>query len=68
MLFDYFKGTKKQNKVGIAKTVLGTKEQIVALREINGQMVLNTMHFYDEIQANPLKIKEPKKNYFRNGH
>ena len=36
---------KKQNKVGIAKTVLGTKEQIVAIREINGQMILNTMHF-----------------------
>lgn len=49
------KALKKQNKVGIAKTVLGTKEQIVALREINGQMVLNTMHFYDEIQANPVK-------------
>lgn len=54
------KALKKQNKVGIAKTVLGTKEQIVAIREINGQMILNTMHFYDEIQANPVKELKDK--------
>ena len=49
------KALKKQNKVGIAKTVLGSKEQVVAIREIGGQMILNTMHFYDEVQASPVK-------------
>ena len=49
------KALQKEKKVGIAKTVLGTKEQVVAIREINGQMILNTMHFYDEIQASPVK-------------
>lgn len=49
------KALKKQNKVGIAKTVLGSKEQVVAIREINGQMILNTMHFYDEVVASPVK-------------
>lgn len=53
------KALEKQNKVGIAKTVLGTKEQLVAIRVVGGQMILNTMHFYDEVQASPVKnIKE----------
>lgn len=51
---------EKENKVGIAKTVLGTKEQVVALRTINGSLVVSTMHFYDEIQANPAKVKDVK--------
>lgn len=54
------KALKKQNKVGIAKTVLGSKEQVVAIREINGQMILNTMHFYDEVMASPLKKIQDK--------
>lgn len=49
------KSLEEQNKVGIAKTVLGTKEQVVAIRAIQGQMILNTMHFYDEIQVSPVK-------------
>ncbi len=56
------KALESEQKVGIAKTVLGTKEQLVALRTINGQMVLNTMHFYDEIQESPVqKVKEEVK-------
>ena len=47
-----------ENKVGIAKTVLGSKEQLVALRAINGNMILYTMHFYNEIQKNPAKEVE----------
>jgi len=50
-----FKAIEEENKVGIATTVLGTKEQLVALRVINGQMILNTLHFFDEIQVNPVK-------------
>ena len=50
-----FKAIESENKVGIATTVLGTKEQLVAIRVINGQMILNTLHFFDEIQVNPVK-------------
>lgn len=49
------KALKKQNKVGIAKTVLGTKEQLVAVREIDGQLILSTLHFFDELQQSPVK-------------
>lgn len=39
------------NKVGIAKVVLGTKENLVALRVIQDKMVLNTLYFIDEIKS-----------------
>lgn len=56
------KAIETENKVGIAKTVLGKKEQVVALRVINGQMILNTLYFYDEIQVNPVKSLDIKVN------
>lgn len=56
------KALEAENKVGIAKTVLGSKEQVVAIRAINGQMILNTMHFYDEIQVSPVKKIDSKIN------
>ncbi|NCB48848.1 MAG: hypothetical protein EOM55_04465 [Clostridia bacterium] len=37
--------------------MLGSKEQVVAIRTINGQMVLNTMFFKDEIQRSPANIE-----------
>jgi len=46
---------EKENKVGIAKTMLGSKETLVAVRVMNGQMILNNMFFYEEIQQNPAK-------------
>jgi len=49
-----------ENKVGIAKTVLGQKEQVVALRAMGGNMILYTMHFYDEIQKSPATTIEEK--------
>ena len=49
-----------ENKVGLAKTVLGTKEQLVALRVIDGNMVLNTMHFHDEVQDAPAVATKEK--------
>lgn len=56
------KAIESEKKVGIAKTVLGNKEQVVAIRSINGQMILYTMHFFDEIQTTPIqKIKEKVK-------
>ncbi len=44
---------EKQNKAGIAKTVLGTKETIVLLRAKNGHMLANTLYFFNEIQKAP---------------
>ena len=54
------KALEEENKVGIAKTVLGSKEQVVGIRSINGRMILYTMHFYDEVQAYPVKLKDVK--------
>ena len=45
-----------ENKVGIAKTVLGNKETLIAIRARNGRMLLSTLYFPEEIQAEePLK-------------
>ena len=44
---------KSEQKVAIAKTVLGNKEQLVALCEQNGNLMLYTLHFYDEVQSCP---------------
>ena len=49
---------ESENKVGIAKTVLGNKESVVAVRVDNGQFILSTLFFYDEIQNSPLTEKE----------
>ena len=46
---------REENKVGIAKCVLGTKETLIAVRENNGQLYLNTLYFYDELLPNPAK-------------
>ena len=43
----------QENKVGIAKTVLGTKESLVALRVSNGNMLLNTLFFVNELRSAP---------------
>lgn len=56
------KAMESENKVGIAKTVLGNKETLIAIRVKNGKMLLNTLFFNDEIQTNPAKeIKEEVK-------
>lgn len=44
---------KKQNKAGIAKCVLGTKESLILIRAQNDKMLLNTLFFYEEVQACP---------------
>ncbi len=46
---------ESEGKIGIARTVLGTKDNLIALRINNGEMVLNSMHFYSEVQKNPIK-------------
>jgi len=46
---------EEAGKVGIAKTVLGTKETLVAVRVKDGKMLLSTMFFNDEVQKNLVK-------------
>ena len=38
---------EKENKAGIAKVVLGTKEALVLIRGKDGVMLVNTLYFYD---------------------
>ena len=56
----FAKALEEQKKVAIAKTVLGTNEQVIAIRSINGKLILSTLYFYDEVQASPVKdnVKE----------
>lgn len=50
---------EEENKAAIAKTVLGTKETLILIRSKDGQMLLNTLFFEDEVTKNPAKdIKE----------
>ena len=46
---------REEGKAAIAKTVLGTKETLIMIRVKDGQMLLNTLFFAEEITANPAK-------------
>ena len=50
---------EKENKAGLAKTVLGTKETLVLLRAKNGKMLASTMYFSSEVQKCP-EVKKAK--------
>ena len=50
---------EKQNRAGIAKTVLGTKEVLVLLRAKDGIMFANTLYFHDEVKRAP-QFDKPK--------
>ena len=52
---------QKLNKAGIAKCVLGTKDTLILLRVSNGNMILNTMFFKEEIVSLP-EVKKEKIN------
>ena len=55
-----FQAMKKQNVIAIAKTVIGTKETLLALSpEANGIMV-KTLYYQDEIVESPKTIAHPK--------
>ena len=43
----------KEKKAGIARTVIGTKESLVCLHVAGSAMILNTMHFDDEVGEAP---------------
>ena len=54
---------QKENKVAIAKSILGTKESLIVIRAKDGSLVMSTMYFFEEVQANPTKaVKAPAKN------
>ena len=46
---------ESENKVGIAKSMIGSKEKIIALRVKDGNMLLSTLFFEQEIQGNKAK-------------
>lgn len=52
------KAMRETNKAAIAKTVLGTRETLIAIRSIGGALMLNTLYFHDEIRACPYKSSE----------
>ena len=56
----FVKALESEKKVGIAKTILGTTETLIAVRVIDGRLVLSKLHFADEIQENP--VEKPKES------
>jgi DNA end-binding protein Ku len=44
---------EREDRVGIAKTVMGARECLVALRAANGALMLHTLYFPSEIRAAP---------------
>jgi DNA end-binding protein Ku len=56
------KTLEEEGKIGIAKTVLGTKDSIIALRAKKGNMIMSTMYFEDEVQKNQYKSNQPEVN------
>lgn len=49
------KAMEQTGKAAIAKTVLGNKETLIAIRAREGKMLLNTLFFHEEVQKNPTK-------------
>ncbi len=47
------KALQDEKKVAIAKTVLGSKQQLVAIWAAGEKLVLSTLYFYDEVQPMP---------------
>ena len=53
---------EEERKAAIAKTVLGTKETLIMIRAKDGQMLLNTLFFEEEVTKNPAKETKEKGN------
>lgn len=49
------KAMEEEKKAAIAKTVLGTKETLILIRAKDGQMLLSTLFFEEEVTKNPAK-------------
>lgn len=50
---------EKQNKAGLAKTVIGTKQTLLLLRAKNKKMIASSLYFYDEVVEAP-SVKQIK--------
>lgn len=54
---------EQENKAGIAKAVLGNKETLIAIRAKDGELLLNTLFFDEEVKKNPAeKVKNEVKD------
>lgn len=53
---------ESENKIAIAKTVLGTKQTLLAIMPSKDSLVIETMFYYDEIKALPKTISKPALN------
>ena len=51
------KAMKEENKIAIAKTVLGTKEKLLALIPTDDDIMIETMYFADEVKEAPQAIR-----------
>jgi len=54
------KAMKEENKIAIAKTVLGTKEKLLALIPTDDDIMVETMYFADEVKEAPKEIPQPE--------
>lgn len=53
---------EEEGKAAVAKTVLGNKETLILIRAKDGQMLLNTLFFEEEVTKNPAKEITEKPN------
>lgn len=53
---------EEEGKAAVAKTVLGNKETLILIRAKDGQMLLNTLFFSEEVTKNPAKEIAEKPN------
>jgi DNA end-binding protein Ku len=57
------KALEQSGRVGIGRFVLRTREQLVALRPLDGVLALMTMRFHDElVDGGSVEVEEPKKS------
>ncbi len=53
---------EEEGKAAIAKTVMGNKETLILIRAKDGQLLLNTLFFAEEVTKNPAKDITEKPN------
>lgn len=53
---------EEEGKAAVAKTVLGNQETLILIRAKDGQMLLNTLFFAEEVTKNPAKEITEKPN------
>jgi len=53
---------KEENKVAIAKTVMGNKETLLAIIPVENNILVSTMYFEDDIKEIPKSIVRPELN------